>query len=93
MGTMRDVLSITTRNCMVVVVIDSLKRATTKQQRCDSIARKTSEVQMMKFKPNRKIKYTDEELQLLLHLRRKGGHVKPSKRAYNRKQKHKTKDF
>lgn len=25
---MRDVLSITTRNCMVVVVIDSLKRAT-----------------------------------------------------------------
>lgn len=41
---MRDVLSITTRNCMVVVVIDSLKRATTKQQRCDSIARKLSEV-------------------------------------------------
>lgn len=28
MGTMRDVLSITTRNCMVVVVIDSIKRAT-----------------------------------------------------------------
>lgn len=35
---------------------------------------------MMKFKPNRKIKYTDEELQLLLHLRRKGGYVKPSKK-------------
>ena len=93
MGTMRDVLSITTRNCMVVVVIDSLKRATEKQQRCDSIARKTSEVQNMKFKPNRKIKYTDDELQLLLHLRRKGGHVKPSKKTYNRKQKHKSKNF
>ena len=25
----------------------------------------------MKFKPSRKMKYTDEELQLLLHLRRK----------------------
>ena len=48
---------------------------------------------MMKFKPNRKIKYTDDELQLLLHLRRKGGNVKPSKKAYNRKQKHKSKDF
>lgn len=48
---------------------------------------------MMKFKPNRKIKYTDEELQLLLHLRRKGGHVKPSKKTYNRKQKHKSKNF
>lgn len=47
----------------------------------------------MKFKPNRKIKYTDDELQLLLHLRRKGGHVKTSKKAYNRKQKHKSKDF
>ena len=93
MGTMRDVLSITTRNCMVVVVIDSLKRATEKQQRCDSIARKISEVQNMKFKPNRKIKYTDDELQLLLHLRRKGGHVKPSKKTYNRKQKHKSKNF
>ena len=44
MGTMRDVLSITTRNCMVVVVIDSLKRATITQQRCDGIARETSEV-------------------------------------------------
>ena len=41
---MRDVLSITTRNCMVVVVIDSLKRATITQQRCDEIARNTSEV-------------------------------------------------
>ena len=50
-------------------------------------------MQMMKFKPNRKIKYTDEELQLLLHLRRKGGYVKPSKKTYNRKQKHKTKNF
>lgn len=70
-----------------------LDRATTKQQRCDSIARKTSEVQNMKFKPNRKIEYTDDELQLLLHLRRKGGHVKPSKKTYNRKQKHKSKDF
>jgi len=47
----------------------------------------------MKFKPNRKIKYTDEELQLLLHLRRKGGHVKPSKKTYSRKQKHKSKNF
>ena len=48
---------------------------------------------MMKFKPNRKIKYTDEELQLLLHLRRKGGYVKPSRKAYNRKRKHKSKEF
>ena len=48
---------------------------------------------MMKFKPNRKIKYTDDELQLLLHLRCKGGHVKPSKKTYNRKQKHKSKNF
>lgn len=48
---------------------------------------------MMKFKPNRKIKYTDEELQLLLHLRRKGVYVKPSKKAYNRKRKHKSKEF
>lgn len=47
----------------------------------------------MKFKPNRKIKYTDDELQLLLHLRRKGGHVKTSKKTYNRKQKHKSKNF
>lgn len=47
----------------------------------------------MKFKPNRKIKYTDDELQLLLHLRRKGGHVKQSKKSYNRKQKHKSRDF
>lgn len=47
----------------------------------------------MKFKPNRKIKYTADELQLLLHLRRKGGHVKTSKKTYNRKQKYKTKDF
>lgn len=47
----------------------------------------------MKFKPSRKMKYTDDELQLLLHLRRKGGHVKPSKKAYNRKQKHKSKNF
>ena len=70
-----------------------LDRATIIQLRCDSIARKTSEVQNMKFKPNRKIKYTDDELQLLLHLRRKGGHVKPSKKTYNRKQKHKSKNF
>lgn len=48
---------------------------------------------MMKFKPSRKLKYTDDELQLLLHLRRKGGHVKPSKKAYNRKRKHKSKEF
>lgn len=48
---------------------------------------------MMEFKPNRKIKYTDDELQLLLHLRRKGGHVKPSRKAYNRKRKHKSKEF
>lgn len=48
---------------------------------------------MMKFKPNRKIKYTDDELQLLLHLRRKGGHVKPSKKTYTRKRKHKSKEF
>lgn len=41
---MRDVLSITTRNCMVVVVIDSLNRAIEEKQRCDSIARKSSEV-------------------------------------------------
>lgn len=41
---MRYVLSITTRNCMVVVVIDSLKRAAIAQQRCVSIARKTNEV-------------------------------------------------
>ena len=47
----------------------------------------------MKFKPNRKIKYTDDELQLLLHLRRKGGHVKPSKKAYNRKQNTRQKIF
>ena len=78
---------------IILLTTNSLKRATTKQQRCDSIARKTSEVQNMKFKPNRKIKYTDDELQLLLHLRRKGGHVKPSKKTYNRKQKHKLKDF
>ena len=48
---------------------------------------------MMKFKPNRKIKYTDEELQLLLHLRRKGGYVKPSKKAYNRKRNTNRKNF
>lgn len=47
----------------------------------------------MKFKPSRKMKYTDDELQLLLHLRRKGGYVKPSKKTYSRKQKHKSKDF
>ena len=47
----------------------------------------------MKFKPSRKMKYTDDELQLLLHLRRKGGHVKPSKKTYNRKQKYKARDF
>ena len=39
------------------------------------------------------MKYTNEELQLLLHLRRKGGYVKSSKKTYNRKQKHKSKDF
>jgi len=48
---------------------------------------------MMKFKPSRNMKYTEDELQLLLHLRRKGGHVKPSKKAYSRKQKHKSKNF
>ena len=47
----------------------------------------------MKFKPSRKIKYNDDELQLLLHLRRKGGHIKSSKKTYNRKQKHKSIDF
>ena len=47
----------------------------------------------MKFKPSRKIKYNDDELQLSLHLRRKGGHVKPSNKTYNRKQKHKSIDF
>ena len=41
---MLDVLNITAHDCMVVVVIDSPDRATTKQQRCDSIARKSSEV-------------------------------------------------
>lgn len=47
----------------------------------------------MKFKPSRTIKYNDDELQLLLYLRRKVGHVKPSKKTYNRKQKHKSIDF
>ena len=41
---MFDVLSSTTHDCMVVVVIDNLNRATEKQQRCDGIARETSEV-------------------------------------------------
>lgn len=41
---MRDVLSITTRNCMAMVVIDNLNRAIEPQRRCDNIARKTSEV-------------------------------------------------
>ncbi len=78
---------------IILLTTNSLNRATITQQRCDGIARKSSEVQNMKFKPNRKIKYTDDELQLLLHLRRKGGHVKPSKKTYNRKQKHKSKNF
>lgn len=41
---MFDVLSSTTHDCMVVVVIDSLNRATIIQLRCDDIARKLSEV-------------------------------------------------
>jgi len=47
---------------------------------------------MWKFtiKPQQtKRKMTEEEVQALLHTKRKGGNVKPSKKAYVRKQKHK----
>ena len=45
----------------------------------------------MKFKPSTKYKITDRsEMELHLHLRRKGGHVHKDKSGYQRKQKHKT---
>ena len=43
----------------------------------------------MKFKPSIKYKITDrEEMELPLHLRRKGSHTHRDKSSYRRKEKH-----
>ena len=45
----------------------------------------------MKFKPSTKYKITDrEEMELHLHLKRKGGHTHRDKSSYQRHDKHKT---
>ena len=44
----------------------------------------------MKFKPSSKYKITDcEEMELHLHLKRKGGHTHRDKSGYRRFEKHK----
>jgi len=46
------------------------------------------------FKPDRKYKIqSEDEMQLFLHMKRKGASMTKNKKAYNRKQKHKTKDM
>ena len=44
------------------------------------------------IKPSRTYKMTEDEVQQLLHTKRKGGNVKPSKKAYVRREKHKGKN-
>lgn len=45
----------------------------------------------MKFKPSTKYKITSrEEMELHLHLKRKGGHTHRNKSSYQRHNKHKT---
>ena len=47
----------------------------------------------MKIKPSMKYKIRDEsEMQLFLHMKRKGSNVTKNKKQYNRKKKHKTND-
>lgn len=46
------------------------------------------------FKPDRKYKIqSEDEMQLFLHMKRKGVLMTKNKKAYNRKQKHKNKDM
>ena len=48
----------------------------------------------MKFKPNTKYKITSrEEMELHLHLKRKGGHTHRNKSSYQRHDKHKNTAF
>lgn len=43
----------------------------------------------MKFKPTNKYKMNQEEIQMHLHLKRKGASTTKNGKAYNRKEKHK----
>ena len=46
------------------------------------------------FKPDRKYKIkSEDEMQLFLHMKRKGESMTKNKKVYNRKQKHKNKDM
>lgn len=46
------------------------------------------------FKPDRKYKIqSEDEMQLFLHMKRKGASMTKNKKAYNRKQKHKHNDM
>lgn len=43
----------------------------------------------MKFKPSNKYKMNQDEIQMHLHLKRKGSSTTKNGKAYNRKEKHK----
>lgn len=46
------------------------------------------------FKPDYKYKIqSEDEMQLFLHMKRKGASTTKNKKAYNRKQKHRNKDM
>ena len=46
------------------------------------------------FKPDRKYKIqSEDEMQLFLHMKRKGASTTKNKKVYNRKQKHRNKDM
>ena len=46
------------------------------------------------FKPDRKYKIqSEDEMQVFLHMKRKGSSMTKNKKVYNRKQKHRNKDM